>query len=356
MDNVTYTTGLALLIICSPITGWACATCGCSLSNEAAVGYAAGPGWQLNVEYNYIDQSQLRAGMSAISPVQAALLGNGSTGYSSANPGPQEIERETINRYTNVALTYAASSSWNFTTIAPYIDRTHGTYGNVSADQINLANVSDATAAGLGDMQIIGTWQGWLPTHNLGLQLGIKLPTGVYGNQVNQMPTGAVVGRSPTLFYTGPNAGAPLDASLQTGTGSTDIIVGVFYYQPVSQDFDAFVQGRFQAAMFEMLDQPGATFRPGNIGVITTGLRYERHQDWTPELQINMSRKSHDMGVLADTTDTAGTVVYVSPGINARINRSVGLYSFIQFPIYSQLDGYQLFPRWTGTIGMRYAF
>lgn len=177
----------------------------------------------------YLDQSQLRAGMSAISPVQAALLGNGSTGYSSANPGPQEIERETINRYTHVALTYAASSSWNFTTIAPYIDHTHGTYGNVSADQINLANVNNATVAGLGDMQMIGTWQGWLPTQNLGLQLGIKLPTGVFGNQVKQMPTGAMVVRSPALFYTGPSAGTPLDASLQTGTGSTDIIVGVFY-------------------------------------------------------------------------------------------------------------------------------
>ncbi len=343
----------AVVLAALPVTSWACATCGCTLSNEAAVGYAAAPGWQLNIEYNYIDQSQLRAGMSAISPVQAAALGNGYTGYNSGNPGPQEIERQTINRYTNVALTYSASPVWNFTTVVPYVDRTHGTYGNVSADQINQADVSNATAAGMGDMQLIGAWQGWLPTHNLGVQLGVKLPTGAYGNQ--NVNTGAIAGRSPTLFYTGPSAGVPLDASLQDGTGSTDIILGAYYYQPVSQNFDAFVQGRFQAAMFELLDQPGATYRPGNIGVVSFGVRYEQYQDWTPQLQINLSRKSHDMGALADSTDTAGTVAYISPGISARVTKQLGVYGFIQVPVYSQLDGYQLFPRWTGTVGLSYA-
>ncbi len=352
--------GMLAGMLLLPSMAQACATCGCTLSSEAATGYAAGggsapgSGWMLDVEYSYIDQSQLRAGMSAISPVQAAALSNGAGGYTAANPGPQEIERRTINRYTNVALSYAANPAWNFTMIVPYVDRTHGTYGNVSADQINPANVSDATAAGLGDMQWIATWQGALPTHNLGLQIGIKLPTGNYGNQ--NLNSGAIAGRSPTLFYSGPNAGVPLDASLQTGTGSTDLILGAFYYQPVSQNFDAFVQGRYQVAMFEQLDQPGATYRPGNLGVVSVGVRYEKYQDWTPQLQVNLSRKSHDMGALADSTDTAGTVVYVSPGISVRVLGSLNLYTFIQVPVYSQLDGYQLFPRWTGTVGMSLVF
>jgi len=39
----------------------------------------------------------------------------------------------------------------------------------------------------------------------------------------------------------------PLDASLQPGTGSTDIIVGAYYYQPISQNFDFFANAQFQA-------------------------------------------------------------------------------------------------------------
>jgi hypothetical protein len=28
----------------------------------------------------------------------------------------------------------------------------------------------------------------------------------------------------------------------------------------------------------------------------------------------------------------------------------------VQVPIYSNLDGYQLFPHWTATVGLSYAF
>jgi hypothetical protein len=28
----------------------------------------------------------------------------------------------------------------------------------------------------------------------------------------------------------------------------------------------------------------------------------------------------------------------------------------MQVPVYSNLSGYQLFPRWTGTVGVSYAF
>ncbi len=48
-----------------------------------------------------------------------------------------------------------------------------------------------------------------------------------------------------------------LDTSLQPGTGSTDLIVGAYYYQAISQDFDAFVNGQFQAAVATKLDQVG---------------------------------------------------------------------------------------------------
>jgi hypothetical protein len=46
----------------------------------------------------------------------------------------------------------------------------------------------------------------------------------------------------------GPNVGTPQDASFQVRTGSTDLIVGAYYYRVASQNFDAFVNGwRFLA-------------------------------------------------------------------------------------------------------------
>ncbi len=86
------------------------------------------------------------------------------------------------------------------------------------------------------------------------------------------------------------------------------------------------------------------------------GIRYVADPRLLPQLQLNLSHKSPDQGALADTTDTAGTVAYLSPGITAQIMHKLHFYGVMQFPVYSNLDGYQLFPHWTVTAGLSYAF
>jgi hypothetical protein len=340
----------ALLIFAVPLPAFACATCGCSLSSDAAMGYSAGTGWRITAEYNYIDQDQLRSGRSSISPSQAAAINDAG--------GDQEIENDTINRYLNMGVSYAPSADWNFRLLLPYIDRSHTTYGSAT-NPLTQDDLSGATVTGLGDVKFIVSYQGLLPTHNLGLQLGVKLPTGDYGGP-NADGSGTV-GRNPTPFTTGPNAqnsspGNLLDTSLQAGTGSTDLIVGAYYYQAVSQNFDAFINGQFQAAVAHKLDQVGADFRPGNKTSVSFGVRYEANPQWVPQLQFNLTRNSADQGALADTEDTAGTVAYLSPGLTVMATKNLHVYGFIQLPVYSNLDGYQLFPRWTASIGASYAF
>jgi hypothetical protein len=338
---------LAALLAAFPLASNACATCGCSLSSDAATGYSAGPGWRVDLQYSYIDQSQLRVGTRAVSAPQVAAIND--------NGGAQEVEKDTTNRYTTLGLTYSPDKDWSFNLQLPWVDRSHSTYGNAGTDQLTAATLSGSSFSQLGDMRLIGSYQGFLPTDNLGVQFGVKLPTGDYGGQ--NVVTGAQVGRHPVYFSSGPNAGEQtIDTSLQPGTGSTDIIVGAYYFQAVSQDFDAFINARFQVAALESLDQADANYRPGNVLTVSTGLRYERSPDWTPQIQINYTHKSTDQGALADITDSAGDVIYVSPGVSANIAKGLNLYGFIQVPIYSDLVGYQLFPRWTANAGVSYAF
>src|ERR1700692_3763459 len=174
-----------------------------------------------------------------------------------------------------------------------------------------------------------------------GLQLGIKLPPGRYGTAVK--------------FSSGPNAGAPLDASLQAGTGRTDVILGAYYYRAVSEDFGAFADVQYQAAFAHQQSQPGNDFRPGNATTLSFGLRYEANPKWVPQMQLNLSRKEADQGALADVPDTAGTVAYLSPGMTIEVVAKLHLYGFVQLPVYSNLDGYQLFPHWTAAVGANYA-
>jgi hypothetical protein len=333
--------GIAALLACSgPISSWACATCGCTVNSDAAMGYSAASGWRVNLEYTYIDQDQLRAGTgtSSFAPVvdhpSNPTLGGG------------EIEKQTINRYLTLGVSYRPSSDWNFNLLVPYVSRDHTTYGTqmepYTPSETAPDQISGAHVANLGDIKLIGSYQGLLPTHNFGLQLGVKLPTGQYGTAVN--------------FYDGPNVGSPLDASLQAGTGSTDLIVGAYYYQAVSQNFDAFADVQLQSAIAHKADQPGNDFRPGNSATMSVGLRYVENPQILPQLQLNLLHKTADQGALADTTDTAGTVVYLSPGLTALVVPKLYMYSVLQVPVYSNLNGYQLFARWTATIGLSYAF
>jgi len=307
------------------------------------------------LDYNFIDQNQLRSGRGTIAPSTVAAL-NGTNGPSS---NTQEVENQTINRYLTLGLSYSSSADWNYKLLVPYIDRSHTTYGQATTSQLTSDNISGATTTGIGDIKFLTSYQGILPTHNLGIQVGVKLPTGDYGGP-NAAGTGTV-GRNPVAFNTGPNSQQPspgnlLDTSLQAGNGSTDLILGGYYYQPVSQNFDAFINGQYQFSVKQELNQAGADYRPGNLGIVSFGLRYEANPQWVPQLQINISHKSADQGALADTMDTAGTVAYLSPGITAMVTHNVHLYGFVQVPVYSKLDGYQLFPRWTASVGVSYAF
>jgi hypothetical protein len=202
-------------------------------------------------------------------------------------------------------------------------------------DELSSAHVSN-----LGDVKVLASFQGLLSTHELGLQLGLKLPTGQDGTR--------------TDFASGPERGTPLDASLQAGTGSTDLIIGAYFQHAVSQDFDAFATAQFQAAILDNLTRAGWDYRPGNSATFSLGLRYEANPRWLPQLQLMLFRKDADQGALADTTDSAGSVLYLNPGLTLQLLSKLHGYAVVQLPLYSDLAGYQLFPHWTATVGLSY--
>jgi hypothetical protein len=295
------------------------------MNADAAMGYSAEPGWRVSVEYDYLHQDQLRNGRHAVSSV----------------PDGSELERETLNRYLTLGFDYNPSADWNIDLRVPYVIRTHSTYGDYDSTA-PLPPTSNSRSSSIGDIRLTGAYQGFLPLHNLGLQLGIKLPTGQYGTAVK--------------FDSGPAAGTPLDASLQPGTGSTDILLGAYYYRPISENFDAFANVQFQSALTTKQRQLGNDFRPGNTTTLSFGLRYERNPKWVPQLQMNLTHKGVDQGALADIQNSAGYVAYVTPGLTAKAFGDLHVYGFVQLPVYSDLVGYQVFPRYTFSVGASYAF
>ena len=114
---------LSALAAFAPGLTWACATCGCTLSADAAMGYTALPGLRLNFEYDYINQDRLRSGTASASFAQVVNTPSDPT------LGGGEIEKQTINRYLSLGVSYSPNSRWNVNLLVPHVTRTHTTYG-----------------------------------------------------------------------------------------------------------------------------------------------------------------------------------------------------------------------------------
>jgi hypothetical protein len=297
---------------------FACASCGCSLSSDwESQGLASGSGLRFDLRYDSLQQNQVRSG----------------TGQVHTWPlPPHEQELYTKNQYLTAALDYSVNADWGLNVQIPLVTRSHASNG------LNYDGTDDGHSQAshrLGDVKVVGRYQGWSDARNFGVQFGVKLPTGSYTQS----------------FDGGAMAGEPLDRGLQVGTGTTDLILGAFLAAPMSQNWDYFVQALAQLPLNSRAD-----YRPGRSLNANLGVRYLGWEHWVPQLQINARVADRDSGTNATPDDSGGKTVYLSPGLSVPITDKLRVYGFVQLPLHQNLNGYQLAPKRTLSVGTRMEF
>jgi hypothetical protein len=308
---------VAALAAIPSATAFACASCGCSLSSDwGSQGLSSEPGLRMDLRLDYLNQNEIRSGSSKVGtwPVSG-----------------HEQELYTKNTYLTAAFDYGFNEDWGVNIQLPYIMRSHATNG------LNFDGTDAGTSKtqSIGDVKVIGRYMGLTESHNFGIQLGLKLPTGSYTQ----------------TFSGGPIAGQPLDRGLQPGSGTTDLIVGGFYFDSLSQNWDYFVQGLYQTPTNSKDD-----FKPGNSLNLNIGFRYVGLESVIPQIQINARHAQKDSGLNASPDDSGGQTIYLSPGVTIPISEKVKAYGFVQVPIHQNLNGYQLAPKYTVSLGTRIDF
>ena len=307
----------SLALLASTISpALACSVCGCSLSSDwAAQGYAATPGLDAGVRFEYFEQSDLRSG--TVSVDRAAL----------AFPNDDEIQQRTVNRNTWLDLNYVVDSSWAVSAAIPFHDRFHTTIAAGDTD------ISTSHASGIGDIRLLARYQKFEPTQSFSLQFGLKLPTGRFDQN----------------FASGPQADELLDRGLQLGTGTTDLIVGASWFTRPTTSLGTFVQATLQ--------QPLAArdgFLPSTSLTLSGGARWLNPSRFTPQLQLNLKTEAREHGSEADTPNSGGTLAYLSPGVTAEVTPRSSAFLFVQLPVYQRVNGLQLEPRWILSLGLRH--
>jgi len=302
----------------APSDAWACSSCGCTLNSDwASQGFKSGTGLSADLRFDYFNQNDLRTGTGRVDKGSITL------------PTDREIQQETINRNTTLTLDYGINADWGATLLVPYFNRYHTTIAEGDTD------ISTSRSSSLGDVRVLGRFQGFSPEHNWGVQFGVKLATG----------------STDVTFRDGPQAGAPLDRGLQPGTGSTDLLLGVYAFGPINQNFDYFTQAMLQVPVTSKDD-----FKPGVGANVTAGVRYVSELPVVPHLQINIRTERRESGANADVENSGATLAYLSPGITWAVTDKLQAYGFFQVPIYQRVTGYQIEPKYSVSAGVHYSF
>lgn len=311
----------------------ACAACGCTLSKDwQTQGINTTPGFSVDLSYDYLNQDRQRYGSGSAS---GALI-------NSQLAAGQEVEAYTKTQTVTAALNYTADV-WGVSAQVPYVSRTHGTYGTTAPLG---SSYSTSSASSIGDVRLIGRYLGFSAERTAGLIFGVKLPTGDIGSN----------------FSAGTSAGQPLDAGLQIGTGSTDVILGGYTSGNIGS-YGWFAQGTLQHAIATRQALGSTTYRPGDTYALNTGLRYAAFgTKFSPMLQLNVVKRDADTGTGVPTDPvtgvavSGGTLAYLAPGALWRVGSGLSLYGFVQLPVYQNVNSLQIVPQYTLTLGMRQSF
>jgi hypothetical protein len=304
--------------LATPATALACSSCGCSLSSDwSSQGYSSEPGLRMDLRFDYFNQDQLRSGTGTVD--------RGSIVF----PTDREIQQKTINRNYTLGIDYTVNKDWGVNLAIPYFDRYHTTI--IDGD----TGISESKTSSLGDVRVLGRYQGFSQSHDIGVQFGLKFATGSFNNN----------------FRSGPEAGTLLDRGLQPGTGTTDLLLGVYHFGALSRDWDYFGQALLQQPLNSRED-----FRPGTGLNLNAGVRYVGFDTVTPHLQVNARIEKRESGGEADVENSGATLVYLSPGITVPISHKSLVYGFFQVPIYQRVNGFQIEPRFTVSMGVQHAF
>jgi hypothetical protein len=333
---MTHRPSLAVLFVMvstlAPGLSHACASCGCTLSSDwGSQGLSTEEGLRLDIRYDYLDQNQLRSGSGTISPSAASAL--------VTKNGQQEVEQYTKNNYITTSVDYSFSKDWGVGVQIPYIFRDHSTLGTDSNGSDPADDAYTSKTSNIGDVKLIARYQGFSPQHNMGVLFGFKLPTG------SHTQTGTSTDPSA------PGDVATIDRGLQPGTGTTDAIIGAYYFNALDKNWDYFAQATYQTAL-----DSSDLYRPGNGINLNGGLRFMGFTQTLPQLQLNYRHVEYDRGANADELSTGGDLLYLSPGLVVPLDKQTSVYSFLQLPLYQDVRGVQLAPRYTASMGIRLSF
>ena len=282
---------VASLLIAIPSVSFACA-CGCGVFDvQTSSMFPTAEGGTVWAEYDFMNQN---------------INWNGTKVAPSANNSDNVIRTHFI----TLGGQYMFTRDWGIMAQVPYWDR----YFKTTDDSGNFIG---STHDNFGDVRVEGIYSGFSSDMSTGITFGLKLPTGDYKYQ-------------------------NFDRDTEIGSGSTDLLLGVYHMSKLSQDnaWNGFINAK--------LDQPfiiSSGYRAGAELDASTGIYYDKFSIMgikiTPIAQVTASYRLSDRGVAANPDNSGYKRLLLSPAVEISHN-GWRLYTDVSVPVYQDVVGNQL--------------
>ena len=307
-----------LLVGLTPGLSWACA-CGCGVFEvDTAALFPEGSGGQVWTQYEFMDQY---------------------INYHATQPASGSYNNDKYIRtdFMEFGAQYMFNRSWGAMLEVPYWVRQYkGAYEGNNADINWYQNNS------IGDIRIQGMYTGLSEDMSTGLMMGIKVPSGDW--------------RYPNF-----------DRDTQIGTGSTDLLMGVYHLGTIPKQlgtlpltfrerpFNYFVQVNYNLPLWEQDHYTPGREVDGAVGSFYNFGKVGFLKELAPMLTFLASDRTRDTGTAADPADSGYTRFIVAPGIETKVG-VIRAYADVEVPFFQNMRGYQLTASYAAKLILSYSF
>ena len=295
---------LTLILGLAPQFAHACA-CGCYVFDVGAGSLIpSGEHGSISLEYDFMDQTQNWSG-------------------DSRSPAAANDDKRIISDFIKLGGQYMINQDWTVMADLPVTDRTFRTVDD------DLGDVGTFHDTALGDVRLMADYTGLSKDMSTGILFGVKLPTGDF-------------------------SAAGFDRDTAIGSGSTDVLIGAYHLGSLTKDgiWTYFAQGVAQIPV-----AVAGGYRPGQEFDAASGVYYnglsvggDRFKI-APVLQVVVSARAPDVGILADRPNSGYQRVLLSPGVQVNTGQW-RVYGDVELPVFQHVNGQQL----TAPVLMKIAF
>ncbi len=306
------------LIGLAPSLAWACA-CGCGVFEVGTASlFPQGSGGQVWFQYEYMDQY---INFHATQPA-SAFYNN---------------DKYIRTNFMEAGGQYMFNRDWGVMLEVPYWSRDYkGAYDGNNADIHWFQNDS------IGDIRIQGMYTGLSEDMSTGLLMGVKVPSGDW-------------------HY------PPYDRDTQIGTGSTDLLMGVYHVGTLPKQlgtlpltfkerpFNYFVQVNYDLPLWEQDQYTPGREVDGAVGSYYDFGKVGPLKELAPMLTFLASDRTRDTGNNANPADSGYTRFIVAPGVETKLG-VIRAYADIEVPFFQNMRGLQLTAPFATKLIVSYSF